>query len=749
MEAAAHGRQILISNATRDLAAPELPEDITCHDLGLHRLKGVGEDRLWHVLHPGLPTDFPPIVTLNPQRHNLPLPLTPFIGRDRQIEEWLELLRKPTTRLLTLVGFGGMGKTRSALQLAEHCVDDFDAGVWWVELEEVREVEATMQTIAHQLHLHVDPERAVKKQLHDFLRGRKMLLVLDNTEQIPEAAIVVHELLGAAPGVKCIVTSRRALELQTEQQMEVTPLPRGDAEALFVERARARHPHFAITTENAADVAELCRHLEGVPLTIELAASRVVGMTPREMLDRLDERFRMLQSRAPDLRPRQRALRAAIDWSYELLSEDERLLFSQLSVFAGGFEMRDAEAVCSRPELEPKGEAGDVFEAVMELRRHSFLQAETDAVAQRTRYSMLESVRSYAGERLQGCADGGTQARQRHAEYFLQFAQERVARFRMRDEVRAVGELEASFDNLRAASAHAEETGRSKLCARLALALGMALQRCGFVPEAMRRILAGLEALTQLPEPEVALRAELLRECAGLHCDQLEWEEAIQRALEARALYEEMMSLNGMAQANNILGIAARRQQKFNEARDYLALALEQYQRAGHEMGVGIVNNNLGLVLDDEQGDKETAARHFREYLRLSEKHGDDRGVTEAATNLGVLSQAQGKLDEARQYYQRALGLDQRLRDSLGVARALTNLGEVAEAQGEIEQAGRLFSAAVHLFNRMGSPYEKYASDCLQRAGSSLNLSTEPNSLRQQLKDKSLDDLVNWALAKV
>ncbi len=741
--AAGHGGQILVSDATRAACPPdffgETAAPVTFRDCGVHRLKGVGEERLWQVCHPDLPADFPPLSTLSPERHNLPAPATPFVGRENEIAAWQNVLRRPATRLLTLSGFGGMGKTRTALQLAEQCVEDFAHGAWWVELEEAQTGEEMIGRIAAQLRLPPRPELPVRDHLHQFLRERQLLLILDNVEQVAGAADVIRDLLSDAPGVKCLVTSRRALLLRAETVVEVPPLPGGEAEKLFVERARSSQADFALTSENAADVAELCRRLEGVPLAIELAAARAVGMTPRQMVGRLNERFRLLQTRAPDLPPRQRALRGAIDWSYNLLGDDERALFAQLGVFVGGFTMEDAEAVC---------ESFDVFEDVMELRRHSLFRTMTDPQTQQAQFLLLESLREYALERLLESSDGGTAVRRKHADHYRRFARTRLQTLRTPQEGAALRQLEDQSGNLRAALAWAKTVGEHALCAEIALLLGVLLQRQGFRREAVGLVEMGMgEIAPQLTNAHPALYAQLLRERAGLHLDHLEAAHARELAQQALALFAGLGDPQGQAQTENLLGQAAMEASDFDQARAHFSLALAHFERVGNIAETAIVHNNLGIVerRDAANGSKTEAARHLNEALRLHRTLDDQRGMAESLNNLGVLAHGQGDLDEAWRCYVEALSGERALRHPFGEARALSNLGEVAEAQNRLEQACRLFAVSERLFEEVKSAYAIYTADLLAAAAAKQNASLE--SLRRTARTLPPDALADWAMS--
>lgn len=739
VEAAGHGGQTLVSNSARELAQPELPPDIAFLDLGVHRLKGVGEERLWQVLHPHLPGEFPPLKTLSPERHNLPLPPTPFIGREEQIEEWRGLLLEPTTRLLTLVGFGGMGKTRSALQLAELCADAFAQGVRWVEAEEDRTGDAMIERIAYQLRLHLEPPQSAKEQLLNYLRQQELLLVLDNTEQIPDAAQAVNALLRAAPNVKCLVTSRRPLELQVERLASVQPLPTSEAETLFVERARARRADFTVTEESAADVAQLCRRLEGVPLAIELAASRITGMTPREILNRLGDRLRVLQTRAPDLPPRQRALRGAIDWSYELLTEEDKELFAQIAVFAGGFKMEDAEAIC---------EAFDVFEGVSELGRHSLLRTETDSATQQTRYVMLESVRDYAAEKLQGFTETGRQVRQRHAEHYLRFAEDRIKLMRTRNETQALDELGVEVDNLRAAMAWAKQLAVShgsdvgaELCARLALALHQLLYHAGFWTEALQCLNAGWEATeavaAEAPVSRRGLQAAIGRDLAGLALDMGNLAEARVQAEASLSRYRELRDQRGTAEALNVLGLVATEEGDTEGAQQ----CFEEVSRLRADPhGQAIALHNLAR-LASRRGEVAEARRLYGEALVHRRASGDVRGEATTSGNLGALEHNAGNHSEARSLYHEALGIYRALRDLHGIAVMLNNLGELGEARDDVASAIALYVHAQRIFGDLRSAHERIPAEHLQRLAGQLG-QERFDELRQGAEQTTWEEVV-------
>ena len=399
--AAGHGGQIVMSSVTRALVERQLPEGTHVRDLGEHRLKDLeAAERLSDVVVAGLSSDFPPLRTLDAATTHLPAQLTSFVGREREQQDVLRLLA--ANRIVTLTGPGGTGKTRLSLEVAEAAAATFDGGSWFVPLAAIRDPELVVPTIASTLGLRESPPRPLAETLAQHLRERALLLVLDNFEQLMPAAAALGQLVSDAPRTKLLVSSREPLRIAGEQEYPVPPLtvpdPRAavdpkalrdyDAVALFLRRVAAVRPEFELTAENAPAIAEICARLDGLPLAIELAAARVRLFAPADILSRLDRRLSFLAG-GRDVTERQRTLRGAIDWSYELLDESERTLFARLSVFAGGCTIEAVEAVC-----QPRDLGVEAVDGVSSLHDKSLLRRDDRAPG--LRVTMLETIRDYA-----------------------------------------------------------------------------------------------------------------------------------------------------------------------------------------------------------------------------------------------------------------------------------------------------------------------------------------------------------------
>jgi predicted ATPase/class 3 adenylate cyclase len=473
---AAHRGQVLLSLPTQELVRDQLPAETTLRDLGEYRLKDLFRpERVYQLLAPKLPSEFPPLRTLDAFRNNLPLQPTPLIGREKEVSEVCDLLRTEETRLLTLTGPGGTGNTRVALQAAADLLEDFPDGTYFVSLATLTEAELLLPAAAEMVGVREVGEQPLDETLKDYLSQRRLLLVLDNFEQVLEAASAVTELLAVAPGMKVLATSRAPLGLYGEHEFPVPPLSMPDlksppslerltqyeAVGLFVERARAVKPDFSITNESAPAVAEICVRLDGLPLAIELAAARIKMLPPKAMLHRLTSRLKLLTGGARDLPERQRTLRATIEWSHALLDEGEQVLFGRLAVFSGGRTLEAIEAICDAEGDLPV----DAFEGVSSLQDKSLLRQE-EGVRGEPRFVMLETIHEFAREKLQESGEA-EEIKRLHAQYFLTLAEEAYPEFKGANQLEWLERLEVEHDNVRAALTWALKRKEAEVALRL------------------------------------------------------------------------------------------------------------------------------------------------------------------------------------------------------------------------------------------------------------------------------------------
>jgi len=461
--ALAHGGQVLLSGATQLLVRDALPEGVSLQDLGEIRLRDLAHtERLFQLCHPGLPAGYPPPASLDRHPNNLPTQATALVGREAELAEVLERLCSPQVRLLTLIGPGGTGKTRLSLQAAAELVGRFKDGVYFIDLAPIRDAEDVLPVIARTIGIRETSYRPLMEELQDQLKDQEMLLLLDNLEQVTAAAPHLAELLQAGSHLKMLVTSREALRLRAEQLLPVPPLSlppsdlkqtsldtlaRFEAVRLFVERAQAVRPGFQLTENNAAAVAEICRRLDGLPLAIELAASRVRLFSPQSLLERLESHSRLLSGGARDLPARQQALRDTIGWSYHLLDEHAQSLFQLVSVFPGGGTVEAIEAVARQA---PRLQGLDIFDGLADLLDKSLLRQSSQKDGD-TRLGMLETMREYAAEKLAEEAGFQAEALRTHAAYFADFSQRQWEGMRDSSGQPDLGQMATEIENLRSA----------------------------------------------------------------------------------------------------------------------------------------------------------------------------------------------------------------------------------------------------------------------------------------------------------
>jgi predicted ATPase/class 3 adenylate cyclase len=689
--ATAHGGQVVLSEATRRLAASRLAAsglaasglaasglaaEVSVRDLGFHRLKDIEEpERIYQLVAAGLPEQFPPLKSLGaPTR--LPVPLTPLVGRDAALEQVHAALTRPGVRLVTLTGTGGVGKTRLALAAAAALDQAFPHGVFFVALAAVRDAGVMWKTIADGLDVAGDGPAI--ETVTGYLRDRRAMLVLDNLEQLDGAAGVVAGLLAAAPGLAVLATSRRPLHLHGEQELPVPPLEvpgEGETEEaawsgavrLFVQQAAMVRPGFALTAANAGDIAAICRRLDGLPLAIELAASRVRLLAPRALLARLGH---SLDLAAADIgQPsRQQTLRNTIAWSYYLLAPDVAEAFRRAGVFAGGC---DLDALAAIAVTEPGPETGsDPLQLAAGLLDVSLITV-TDGDDGEPRVGMLETIREYALEQLKQAGDLDD-ARRRHAQYYTGIAEQADEQLRGSGpaHLAALDRLEAEHANLRAALAWSLETAatdpgpadreRAATGLRLVQALAYFWYRHGYVTEGRR------------------------------------W---LERAIELTA--EDGGA--PLARAAHWLGVLLQQQGEPQAALPFLERSLAIWRDLDDRDEQARELNSLGIT-HRFLGDPDTARALLEDSAAISREIGSNFRLAAALTNLGQAESDAGNFDRATQVLQEALAVDQKQGDMLGVALDQQSLAGVSLRAGRAAEARDLISDMADYVASCGDP---------------------------------------------
>lgn len=709
---AAHGGQVLVSEATRRLL-PSFPAGLDLRDLGERRFKDLAQpERLYQLVGDGLPDGFPPLRTLDNKANNLPVQLTSFVGRDE-----LAAARRALsgTRLLTLTGPGGTGKTRLALQLAADVSDDFPDGVFFVALDAVRDPELVAPSIASTLGLTVSGSTEPVDALADVLRRQRVLLVLDNFEQVVEAGAVVGRLLRECPDVKVVVTTRTVLRIYGEHEFPVPPLglppesstvltaddaARHEAVRLFVERAMAVQPSFALTDENAPLIVEIVRRLDGLPLAIELAAARTRVLPLPAIRARLDHHLSLLTGGARDLPERQQTLRGAIDWSYDLLDGPDRRLFERFAVHAGGAFLTEADSVCG-----PADELGeDVLDGLTSLADKSLVSARA-VLADDPRFAMLVTIRAYAHERLEASEEFEDLA-QRHARAYLALVESVAGELLGPDGGRHSDRLEIDHDNLRSAIDWAVAHGEANYALRFLVAMWRFWQTRGHLTEARRR------AETILAMPAVAEQpAERLFEAYTAAGGITYWEGDARathayyaRALElARSTSDRRL----IAQALYNFGFAPLDQEKPDD-RMYAAgeqsfqESLALFRELDDAKGIADASWALSLSTAASGSDREASIAHGEEALRRYRDLNDPFGVGWASYMIGSLRMRDDP-ETSEPYMREALTIFRDSGDRSGILLLLGAYAILADRAGERERAARLGGAVERLRQETGA----------------------------------------------
>ncbi len=765
--AAGHGGQVLISMSARQWLHEPLPPGTSLRDMGQRRLKDlVQPERVFQVITDDLPTEFPPLRSLDARPNNLPLQPTALIGREAELEAVHSLVRSSAARLITFTGPGGVGKTRLALQAAADMLDDYEHGVYFVELSTTSDPNLVISTVAQSLGVRETGGQQLLESLKAYLKEKQILLLLDNFEHVVTAAPLIADLLSVAPRLTVLVTSREVLNLRGEREFPVPPLALPDREhlplfnemlgyaavRLFVASAQAVRASFALTDENAHAVVEICHRLDGLPLAIELAASQIRLLSPQMMLSRMGPGTDLLTRGTRDAPERQQTLRNVIDWSYNLLNDGEQVLLRRLSVFAGGCTVAAAEAICGARtlEIEPgiNGRSdnvgyvprpvhlADVLDGILSLMGKSLLR-QVEAEDTDPGFRMLQTIREYAEDRL--AESGEAEAvRRKHANYYLALAEQSEPNLQGPEQKVWLDRLEAAHDNFRAALTWSKDTDPET-----ALRVGGALYQFwyvrGYLTEGRRWLEAMIKSDSALP---AAMIAKARYGVISLAIDQSDFDHALALLDDNLAFYRESGDKIGIANALNTKGVLASYTGDYEEAKaafseglrlrreldlkhdiagslnnlahiallqdDYLPAqslleeSLSLFRETGNKRSASIALNNLGHVARN-LGDYETARSRFKESLAIKEELGDKVGMASSLSGLGEVARKEGNHLEARAFYVKSLELCSLTGDKQMAAACLTGLADIARQEARPSEAARLLGWVEEMLDATGA----------------------------------------------
>ncbi len=714
---AGFGGQVIVSDALHAAVANDLPEGVTFQPLGRHRLRDLLEsETIWQLTIPGLPETFPPLKSLETFPNNLPSQHVPLIGRDAEVRDLLHLLADPAIRLLTLTGPGGVGKTRLALAVAAEAQDLFPQGAFLVALAGIEDAALLLPEIATVLGVREGGGLTLEQSVVHYLTGKQLLLVLDNLEQLrplDQAAAVVSSLLEQVPTLRVLGTSRAPLRLRAEREWPAAPLQAPDdaradyddaalaalaanpAVALFIDRARAARPAWNLLKANARDVAELVRRLDGLPLAIELAAARVRVMTPAAIVERLGSALDVLAAEEGGRPDRQATLRGAITWSHDLLSFEHQAAMRRLGVFAGGFTLEAAETIlAASPDPWIDG-----LDAISILAEQSLIRAENDHLGG-TRYRMLETIRSFARERLANASEDKP-IHLAHGAWVSDLVQDIYKLVLSPEAAHWLDVCEREHDNIRTALAWALEHHNFNLGANIADRSWRFWEIRGHYTEGRTWLERCLEAFTDAPPRQRALLLDGLGNITWKQGDIVTAARALEESLAIWRAIGEEPALN--ATLSN-LGAVMERLGDLDRAEALQREALALARKNGDEQDISLILNNLSTVLWNK-GDLDGAQDLLEESLVIKRRIGNIFGLAVSLTNLAILSSSKDNLDEAISYMEESLSLDRQIGNLDGIADDLGNLASLVAQTGDLVRAAQLDSEALEMRRELGDSF--------------------------------------------
>jgi predicted ATPase/transcriptional regulator with XRE-family HTH domain len=782
-----------ISSPTSPTSLTAKPGDLT--DLTTEAQTNSSQNAPWRAVHLS--------------KSNLPLVLTTLIGREHELDELCTRLRQPKVRLLTLTGSPGTGKTRLSIEVAASLLGDFEDGVYLVELAPLSDPAMVIPSIARTLDLRETGAQSIEETLLAHIKDKRILLVLDNFEHLLDAGPQVVKLIQASPWVKVLITSREALHVRGERQYPLHPLSlpllankpgrpsleelaRNPAVQLFVERAQSVDMDFALTEENALEVAEVCVNLDGLPLAIELAAGRVSLFPPRTLLSRLGQQLKVLTGGSRDLPPRQQTLRGAIEWSYDLLDEGHGELFRRMAVFWGGQTLQGLEAVCNSDSLQAKEKKlkVEVLDGVETLLSSNLLQQREGRDGE-PRFWMLETIHEYAREKLE--ESGEAQILQReHALYFMRLAEEAEPHLTGRQQEEWLERLEDEYDNLRTALAWARAIGgggepggenRDNEAVVVGLRIAGALWRFwnvrGYLSEGREQLagMLGLSAPSTVSTMEAlpsqsqtrsqsqsrhSYRARALNGAGNVASSQGDYAGARSLHEESLAISREIGDKLGIAASLNGAGNVARSQGDYAGARSLHEESLSIRRELGDKGGIANSLSSLGIVAYS-QGDYATARSLHEESLALRKEIGDKRGIAYSLSNLGNVASSQGDYAGARSLHEESLSIRRELGDKRGIAISLAGLGGVvarigqalvhmSEQTQEAMRGARLLGAAEALLEAMSATLEPDDRTVYEQGVASARAQLGEEAFEEAMQEgrgMSLDQAIEYSLQEI